>query len=92
MFWVFFSCLLKWVNLSIYDSGQCLGKNLTNAKEMPILENSKYNNHLGFPKHPLQPILIQQKGWKYVLIKQGYIDILIADCYSATEILLLTME
>lgn len=26
--------------MSIYDSGQCLGKNLMNAKEMPILKNS----------------------------------------------------
>jgi len=30
---------------------------------MPILNNSKYNSHLDFPKLRFQPILIQQKGW-----------------------------
>lgn len=30
------------INLSIYDNGQCLDKKTrTNAKEMPILKNSK---------------------------------------------------
>lgn len=59
----FFSCLLKWVNLSVYDSGQCLGRNITNAKETPILKNSKNSSHLDFPKLGFQPILTQQKGW-----------------------------
>lgn len=36
--------------MSIYDSGQCLGKNLMNAKEMPILKNSNDNSQLTLSK------------------------------------------
>lgn len=84
----FFLACLKGINLSIYDNGQCLGKNLTNAKEMPILKNSKENSKLKLSKTSFSVrFLIQQNGslvnmyyWNINMLIRA--NILIAISYS----------
>lgn len=94
-FWGLIYCLLKMLSIWAFMRVANVGQKWMNAKEMPILKNSKDNYQHTSSKTSFSACfnsaerLVNMYYWNKATWIRAHV--LIADCYSAREMLLLTI-